>query len=340
MNVLMCNRLDMFSKPGGDTVQLNYTKKYLEKFGVRVDIANDVRSDFRDYDLVHIFNITKIDETYQFCINAKKQQIPIVLSPIYWNKTEARIRGYYNVRSLVSSLYSSISDQFHSFKKKQRFALQIADLILPNANIEKEVIINDFKINPEKFRIVYNGVEPWEPCQKGDFDIDVGTFSDSVLCVAAINPRKNTHRLIKAAVELGLKLILVGRKDDPYFEFCKKRANSNIVFFDHMEHPKLFTLYSIAKVHALPSLFETPGLSSLEAAISGCNIVSTNRGSAYEYFGALAEYCDPFSMDSIKNSLMAAYNKKKTNELKNHILENFTWEKTARSTLNCYKEII
>ncbi len=56
----------------------------------------------------------------------------------------------------------------------------------------------------------------------------------------------------------------------------------------------------------MPSWFETTGLSSLEAAAMGCNIVITRKGDAYEYFGDYAYYCDPESPDSIFKAIEKA----------------------------------
>ena len=49
---------------------------------------------------------------------------------------------------------------------------------------------------------------------------------------------------------------------------------------------------------------ETPGLSSLEAAAMGKNIVVTTKGDTYDYFEDYAFYCEPDDIESIKNALM------------------------------------
>ena len=83
-----------------------------------------------------------------------------------------------------------------------------------------------------------------------------------------------------------------------------------------------------------------PGLVSLEAALAGCTIVSTNRGSTQEYFGELAHYCDPGNLDSIVEAITDAWKAKKDLRLKQRILENYTWEKTAEFTHNAYKKAL
>ena len=49
---------------GGDTVQIEKTKEQLEKLGVEVDISLELEPDLSAYDLVHLTNVTRIQETY------------------------------------------------------------------------------------------------------------------------------------------------------------------------------------------------------------------------------------------------------------------------------------
>ena len=88
MKVLMQSRKNFFELRGGDTVQLEKTKMELEKLGVEVDFSLDFEPDLSNYDLVHLSNVTRIQETYLHVKNAKKQGKPIVLSTIYWPMDE------------------------------------------------------------------------------------------------------------------------------------------------------------------------------------------------------------------------------------------------------------
>ena len=84
MKVLMQSRKNFFELRGGDTVQLEKTKMELEKLGVEVDFSLDFEPDLSNYDLVHLSNVTRIQETYLHVKNAKKQGKPIVLSTTYF----------------------------------------------------------------------------------------------------------------------------------------------------------------------------------------------------------------------------------------------------------------
>jgi glycosyltransferase involved in cell wall biosynthesis len=81
---------------------------------------------------------------------------------------------------------------------------------------------------------------------------------------------------------------------------------------------------------------ETPGLSSLEAAVMDCNIVATKKGDTYDYFEDYAYYCEPDDVKSITNAIDKAYNAPINPKLKEKILAKYIWEKTAEETIKAY----
>ena len=60
MKVLFQSRTNLFDAPGGDMVQMLKTKEFLEKLGVTVDVSLEFEPDLKDYDLVHLFNLSLI----------------------------------------------------------------------------------------------------------------------------------------------------------------------------------------------------------------------------------------------------------------------------------------
>jgi hypothetical protein len=62
-----------------------------------------------------------------------------------------------------------------------------------------------------------------------------------------------------------------------------------------------------------------PSIAALEAALAGCTVVITNRGSTREYFGDRALYCDPQNVASIRVALDPALELERTHELARRI---------------------
>ena len=78
----------------------------------------------------------------------------------------------------------------------------------------------------------------------------------------------------------------------------------------------------------------------MEAAVAGCNIVTTDRAPVDEYFGELAWRCDPTSVDSIRRAIQAALAAPRQTRLRDKIISEFTWDKAATETLRAYERML
>ena len=84
---------------------------------------------------------------------------------------------------------------------------------------------------------------------------------------------------------------------EAYARECRRAGDGFVTWLGRLEHddPLLASAYAAARVFALPSWFETPGLAALEAALAGSAVAITPFGSTREYFGDLVTYCRPAS---------------------------------------------
>ncbi|MFC1571229.1 glycosyltransferase family 4 protein [Candidatus Margulisiibacteriota bacterium] len=366
MRILMQNRVDAFSAPGGDTIQMKKTKEYLEKLGVEINISLKLDPDLGRYDLVHLFNVTRIHETYMQFVNAKKQKKPVVVSTIFSDYDELDVKGTLGLKGVIlkrfnkdyreriKCLYRTIMDLRQikalwellkiGFVEQQRRVISKADVILPNSYMELEKIreffgtVGDFEVVPNAVDHIFD--------QKDDRFVKEFGRKDYIICVANYVARKNQHNLIKAMQGTGIPLVMIGssvKTHSGYYKVLKKMCaeNSDWAFLlDKTTQKELVSIYSGAKVVALPSWGETTGLSCLEGALAGCSVVITNRGYAKEYFEDMAYYCDPADIQSIRQAVVKAYNTPSNPKLKKRILANYTWDKTAAATLRAYQRVL
>ncbi|MED5015714.1 glycosyltransferase [Paenibacillus chibensis] len=360
MKVLYQTRYNIFERKGGDTVQILKTKEFIESRypHIRIDIDSDPHADLSSYDMVHIFNMLRPQETVLFMENARKQGKKTALSTIFWRSTEFERHGQIGLRKWVNRMISYdsmeklrglyryyVDGEKHEgtarliragYTRLQRDILEQADLLLPNGEGEIELIRRIFR--PEKqleYVVVPNA-------------IDAGIFAcepdaqrrDIVLCVGRFEPRKNQLNLIRAMSGLSYKLVLAGTAHETqqqYLNAMRKAARTaDVEIVDEMDHVELQSLYGRARVHVLPSWYDTPGLASLEAAVSGCNIVATTRGTTKEYFGDDAYYCEPGDVESIRKAVVAAYEAPFNRQLQENILSRYTWAQTADRTVEGY----
>lgn len=198
--------------------------------------------------------------------------------------------------------------------------------------------MKEYKIG-KPYTVVPNGIDPllFNP------DKTMAKSEKLVICAARIEGIKNQLNLIKALNDTEFTLLLIGSpaaNQNNYYEQCKKIASKNIQFISHLSQEELLTWYKKAKVHVLPSWFETCGLSSLEAAAMGCNIVITDKGYTRDYFGNNAFYCDPANASSILNAVRKASQSEWKPELQEKIFLDYTWQRTAAITLDVYKKVL
>jgi glycosyltransferase involved in cell wall biosynthesis len=100
----------------------------------------------------------------------------------------------------------------------------------------------------------------------------------------------------------------------------------------------LQNLYAACTVFCLPSVHEGTGLVALEAASLGARIVITRNGGPPDYFADMAEYVDPFSVESIRAGVERAWNAAPSDKLRSHVLTNLTWDASARSLISAYRK--
>ncbi len=366
MRILMQSRVTLFSVPGGDTIQILKTKEYLEKLGVQCDISLELEPDLAGYDIVHLFNLMRPQEVYLQAQNAKRQGKPVILSPIYGLYTEyernarswffrmlAKLLSPSQVEYLKVCARAVRNGEYHrGTKMVLRYGygpllkkiLSLCDALLPNSYSEMKRIEQDLGLSGKPFFVVPNAADcnlfdPVRIQPSGKWE----HLRDCVLCVARIEGRKNQLMVVEAIKDAPYRLVLVGEpapNHRRYAEAVKRAASLNVAFLGEIPHEELSELYYLAKVHVLASWMETPGLSSLEAGLMGCNLVITEKGDTREYFGNYAYYCDPASVESIRQAIDRAWRAPLNPALRQHILENFTWEKAAALTLKAYKAVL
>jgi glycosyltransferase involved in cell wall biosynthesis len=359
MNVLMFNRPDVFTHLGGDCVQTIKTAEALRRLGTNVTITTEYDTDPAGFDIVHLFNITRVKTTLRALAHFKKKGVPVVLSTIYWNADELESKAQkfevtpkhmkpgkkieYFVRKNIGSKFGRGKKQA-DLRNNQRLILESVRLILPNSKMERELIFRDFLEIPS--HVVPNAVDrDFFSAAEPEIVFDKFNLSPGyILCAARFDERKNQLKLIECLKGTRHRLVLAGLNDEAdrteYENACIRAASNNVALLPKLDARELAGLYLGAVVHALPSWYDTPGLSSLEAGLAGCRVVASDRGSTSEYFQDMAWYCDPEDAASIRHAVERALEAPANDTLKNHILAHFTWEKTAEATLSAYRKAL
>ncbi len=355
MRVAFISRATVYSSPGGDTKQMDATAEALRRLGVAVDIfPTNERPDYRQYDLLHFFNIIRpADILYHIA----QSGLPYVVSTIFVDygafekETQGGLRGLLHrvfsddgmeyLKALARQVKNGekIRSQSYLLRGHRRSVQQVARgalALLPNSESEYRRFVAKYGV-ARPYRVIPNGISP-------EIADGVRTrlprYEGAVLCMARIEGRKNQLSLIRALSGTPLQLFLHGEpspNNQAYYEACRREAGPNVHILPWLPEKEVYQTYASAKVHVLPSFFETTGLSSLEAAAMGCNVVVTDRGDVREYFGDHAWYCEPESVESIRRAVLEAHAAPYEPGFRQHILDHYTWQRAGEETLKAYR---
>lgn len=333
-------------------VQMEMTAAHLaERPGITVVTSDTEHTpELAGVDVVHGYGLSA-----EQIHDVRRKEIPVVLSVIYVSRDylvgnldprpSRRERIRHSARRFavlsVAALRGRLQQKraaYNSWWYETVRRFQSADMLLPNSYMEACQIRADADVTTPMV-VVPNAVDP------AVFTDDNVGDREGVLYVGRIEPHKNQLRLIEALRGTGLKLTIVGADHPHHPRYCAAvrraaAAEPSVEMVGPVPHSLLADHYRRARVHAVPSLFETTGLVSLEAALCGCSVVSTNQGYAREYLLDMAEYCDPYDLDSIRGAILRSFESIVDGRLRQRVLDNYTWAHTAEATERAYRKVL
>ena len=161
--------------------------------------------------------------------------------------------------------------------------------------------------------------------------------------LGSLNPNKNVQSLIKAANKIDnnyIKFDIWGA--GPEFEHLRKESqNKNILFRGFAPEDKKVEIYDSFDVFVFPSLYEGFGIPIIEAQSRGLPVIIYKYGKIPK---EVRKYCfeaeSPEHMAQIIENLKEnGYNEKERKKAMEYA-RSFTWERTARKTLEVYKKVL
>ncbi len=317
MKVLIQTRPGLGGILTGDVTQVRKTAEALEALGVTVRYSDSLEPDPGDADVVHLFSTLQPYYTYLRLRHLKSARrtgggvddllglgagraadrkcvaprLDALSGLAYGRRAAAEPAGpacatACRQTDLPFDIQARFYDLEHRMSTDDHAALHLRQQRTSccRTRISNTTICSKHFGTRNDYVAVPNAVDP--VFATGDADAFARKFGlrDFVLCCAAVQARKNQIRLIKAADALGLPLVLIGPEEARYAARCRAAASDRVHFLGQLEGADLRNAYAAARTHALVSFYETPGLASLEAAISDNTIVASDRGSPQGIF--------------------------------------------------------
>ncbi len=355
MIALLRIRSDVKDHPGGDYIHLLKTREALERRGISCLLAPGLEPMPAKVDVVHLFNTTRIHETYLQFREAKERGIPVVLTPI-WHSVAEMKRFYqksYRIPWLPIWTYLAIKEFVYArrsrlptfwpatfrFKELQREVIRGCTSVLPNSRAELRILCDELGVKPRATFIIPPGSEAI------DRTGSPAKERRDILCVGRIEPRKNqleVARAFRARARGKDRLLFYGSVNDSHPRYWKKvkdqLRDGEIEYRGSVPQEEIFAAYAKAKGAILASFFETCGLAAMEAISCGARACVSDTPYTREFYQNTVTYCDPFSTESIARGIDALL-------AEPHIVptahpSNCSWDEVAQKTMQAYEHAL
>ncbi|PZV18236.1 MAG: glycosyl transferase family 1 [Pseudanabaena sp.] len=280
--------------------------------------------------------------------------------------TNYTVYPYQNIQKVISIYDLSfirhpeyVDSVVQQYTNRLTKCLKWTDAIITISESSKQDIVNYLHFPAEKIFVTplasrYNSqflsnLDLDQEIKKTNFDFS----KPYLLFVSTIEPRKNINSIIQAFNWLKQKhkidhqLVLIGRKGwkyTPIFDAIKSSPWQNdIHHLDYLSDELVALFYSRADVFVYPSHYEGFGLPVLEAMTLGAPVVASNTSSIPEVAGDAAILIDPNDFIQIAEAILTVISDRK---LRQDLINKgktraslFSWENTAKKTLEAYKSI-
>jgi len=235
--------------------------------------------------------------------------------------------------------------------------LRRASAVIAISESTRRDALRAYRLDPARMTVVYGGVDPGfcptPPVAQAAVRQKYVLPERFILSVGTIEPRKNLtalldayHTLRQSDSELGL--VIAGRRgwrNAGFFEQLRALGlEAEVHLLGPVPDADLPALYGAAAVFAYPSLYEGFGLPPLEAMACGTPVVAGNTSSLPEVVGDAGLLVGPHDVAGlaacIKTVLADTALRAKMRARGLMQARRFTWEATARATLQVYQGVL
>jgi len=230
----------------------------------------------------------------------------------------------------------------------EKAGMDAADRIITVSNLTKNIVINQYGINPEKVQTVYNAVEQQEAEKK----VYTKNIKEKIVTfLGRITLQKGPAYFINAAYKVlqkteNIRFVMAGN-GDMYEQMIRYTAELGITdkfyFTDFLKGDEVTKMFSISDVYVMPSVSEPFGISPLEAIRSNVPVIISKQSGVAEVLknAVKIDYWDEDAMaDAIYGivnykglaKMFIRHSKKEVDEMK--------WDKPAQEVKDIYKTIL
>jgi glycosyltransferase involved in cell wall biosynthesis len=237
-----------------------------------------------------------------------------------------------------------------------RGSVRRAARVIAVSEFTRKDLCEVYGLEPAKVAAIANGVgSAFRPVAgaKERVRARFGIDRPYVLCVGALQPRKNVPLAIEAYAKVvgsGTDCELVvaggdrGGRLDVLDAILRTRLTGRVHLLGRVEDDELPALYTGARAFLFPSLYEGFGLPALEAMACGTAVVASNTTGLAEAVGDAGITVDPRDADALAEALRQVLGDEALRErlvaAGRARAAEFTWARMAQRTADVYREAL
>jgi glycosyltransferase involved in cell wall biosynthesis len=236
-------------------------------------------------------------------------------------------------------------------------ACRSSEVVITGSEATKGDLLELFKIEENKVKVIYNGVdhEIYRPIEDNDrlalFRERHSLSRPFILYVGALKPHKNIPSLLKGYSLSPLRgdfdLVIATFSGEDREESDKLAVElhiqGNLRYVLSLKKEELTLLYNCAQFLVFPSFYEGFGLPALEAMACGCPVIASNRASLPEVVGEAGLLFDPEEPEELAEKMSLLGNdealRQELKERGRAQAQKFRWERTAEMTLEVFRTV-
>ncbi|MDK2849702.1 MAG: hypothetical protein PWR32_369 [Candidatus Woesearchaeota archaeon] len=224
-----------------------------------------------------------------------------------------------------------------------------ADVIVAVSEFTMRTVIEKYGINPEKVKVVHNGVL----LGNKDKFYDVKIFPNDyvVSFVGRITIQKGPLYFVEAAKIVSdfipnVKFLVTGSGDmlpQMINRVAELGLSDKVVFTGFLRGKELDKIYAMSDVYVMPSVSEPFGITPLEAIANGTPVIISKQSGVSEVLRNCLKV-DYWDVEKMANYIIAVLKYSELRDtLKTHAfmeITNINWDNAAKKLLGIYEEVL
>ncbi len=308
----------------------NYGKSLFDEV-MRYARFGEIIAEREEFDIIHAHDWLSFGAGIRAKIKSGKPLIAHV------HATEYDRGGGYGINSLVYGL--------------EKEGMEYADKIIAVSNFTKNIIINNYHINPAKIEVVHNGIDFKE---NQSFVENIHKIKSNnkkiVLFVGRLTLQKGPDYFIKAAKKIcahsnNIYFVISGSGDMEYQlieEVARYGISDRVFFTGFLRGEELRKAYKMSDLFVMPSVSEPFGITPLESLVNGTPVLISKQSGVSEVISNVLKV-DFWDVDEMANKILTTLNQEPLLESlrKNgeKDVQKVTWENSADKCIDIYNSL-